>query len=95
MNLDKLTLKSQELFQKAHTIAVEKGQQAIEPIHFLGALLADDQGIAVHIIPRPQQTIQPIKQQRQHKKTCSDGQQEQKCDQAYSHSADAPNHDRV
>jgi ATP-dependent Clp protease ATP-binding subunit ClpB len=49
MNLDKLTLKSQELFQKAHTIAVEKGQQAIEPIHFLGALLADDQGIAVSI----------------------------------------------
>jgi len=49
MNLDKLTLKSQELFQKAHTIAVDKGQQAIEPIHFLGALLADDQGIAVSI----------------------------------------------
>ena len=49
MNLDKLTLKSQELFQKAHTIAVEKGQQAIEPIHFLGALLADEQGIAVSI----------------------------------------------
>ena len=49
MNLDKLTLKSQELFQKAHTIAVEKGQQAIEPIHFLGALLTDDQGIAVSI----------------------------------------------
>ena len=49
MNLDKLTLKSQELFQQAHTIAVDKGQQAIEPIHFLGALLADNQGIAVSI----------------------------------------------
>lgn len=49
MNFDKLTVRSQELFQKAHTIAVDKGQQAIEPIHFLGAMLADDQGIAVSI----------------------------------------------
>nr|WP_321403930.1 ATP-dependent chaperone ClpB [uncultured Desulfobacter sp.] len=49
MNFDKLTVKSQELFQQAHTLAVDKGQQAIEPIHFLGAMLADDQGIAVSI----------------------------------------------
>ncbi|WP_320044919.1 ATP-dependent chaperone ClpB [uncultured Desulfobacter sp.] len=49
MNFDKLTVKSQELFQQAHTLAVDKGQQAIEPIHFLGAMLTDDQGIAVSI----------------------------------------------
>ena len=49
MNFDKLTVKSQELFNQAHSLAVEKGQQAIEPIHFLGAMLADDQGIAVSI----------------------------------------------
>ncbi len=49
MNFEKLTVKSQELFQQAHTLAVEKGQQAIEPIHFLGAMLADAQGIAVSI----------------------------------------------
>jgi len=49
MNFDKLTVKSQELFQQAHTLAVDKGQQVIEPIHFLGAMLADDQGIAVSI----------------------------------------------
>ncbi|WP_035237755.1 ATP-dependent chaperone ClpB [Desulfobacter vibrioformis] len=49
MNFDKLTVKSQELFQQAHTLAVEKGQQAIEPVHFLGAMLADSQGIAVSI----------------------------------------------
>ncbi len=49
MNFDKLTVKSQELFQHAHSLAVEKGQQAIEPIHFLGAMLKDDQGITVSI----------------------------------------------
>ncbi|WDP91887.1 MAG: ATP-dependent chaperone ClpB [Desulfobacter sp.] len=50
MTFDKLTMKSQELIQQAHSLAGEKGHQAIEPIHFLGAMLRDGQGIAVSIL---------------------------------------------
>ncbi len=49
MTFDKLTVKSQELIQQAHSLAGEKGHQAIEPIHFLGAMLKDSQGITVSI----------------------------------------------
>jgi len=50
MKLDKLTVKSQELLQSAHDIAQESGNQAIEPIHFLKAMLKDDQGIVLSIL---------------------------------------------
>ncbi|MEH0018319.1 MAG: ATP-dependent chaperone ClpB [Desulfobacter sp.] len=50
MTFDKFTVKSQELVQQAHTLVVEKGHQAIEPVHFLGAMLGDTQGIAVSIL---------------------------------------------
>jgi len=49
MTFDKLTVKSQELIQQAHSLAGEHGQQAIEPIHFLRAMLNDNQGMAVSI----------------------------------------------
>ena len=49
MTFDKLTVKSQETIQQAHSLAGEKGHQAIEPIHFLGAMLQDGQGMAVSV----------------------------------------------
>jgi ATP-dependent Clp protease ATP-binding subunit ClpB len=39
------TLKSQEALQQAHRIAQENGQQAIEPIHLLAALLDQEDGV--------------------------------------------------
>ena len=50
MRFDKFTIKSQELIHQAHSLAGDKGHQAIEPIHFLGALLKDTQGMAVSIL---------------------------------------------
>ncbi|MCG8619870.1 MAG: AAA family ATPase, partial [Desulfobacterales bacterium] len=50
MNLEKFTVKSQELIQQAQTLAVERGHQAISPIHFLAALLGDAQGVAVSVL---------------------------------------------
>ncbi|HCY85783.1 MAG TPA: ATP-dependent chaperone ClpB [Desulfobacteraceae bacterium] len=50
MNLEKFTVKSQELIQQAHTLAVERGHQAISPIHFLAAMLGDRQGVAVSVL---------------------------------------------
>ena len=52
MKLDKLTVKSQELIQSAHEMAKKSGHQAIEPIHFLKAMLADDQGIVLSILKK-------------------------------------------
>jgi ATP-dependent Clp protease ATP-binding subunit ClpB len=46
------TLKSQEALQRAHSIAVELGQQALEPIHLLASLLSQDDGIISPLIDK-------------------------------------------
>ncbi|HVK40188.1 MAG TPA: Clp protease N-terminal domain-containing protein [Candidatus Kapabacteria bacterium] len=45
MNFQKLTLKSQETMQAAQEIASSYGNQYIEPVHLLGAMLQDSAGI--------------------------------------------------
>ncbi len=45
MNFQKLTLKSQEVLQRAQELAGEASHQAIEPEHVLAALLSDANGI--------------------------------------------------
>jgi len=45
MNLQKFTLKSQEALQTAQEIAQGYGNQSIEPIHLLAALIQDSAGI--------------------------------------------------
>ncbi|MBU1345170.1 MAG: ATP-dependent chaperone ClpB [Proteobacteria bacterium] len=52
MKLDKLTVKSQELLQTAHDMAQKYGNQAIEPVHFLKAMVEDDQGIVLSILKK-------------------------------------------
>ncbi len=44
------THKSQEALQLAHNIAVEHGQQALEPIHLLASLLLQEDGLVSAII---------------------------------------------
>ncbi|MEK7452468.1 MAG: Clp protease N-terminal domain-containing protein, partial [Patescibacteria group bacterium] len=46
------TLKSQEALQRAHNIAIENGQQALEPIHLLVALVTQPDGIVPLIIDK-------------------------------------------
>jgi len=46
------TLKSQEAIQTAHNIAVENGQQALEPIHLLSSLLGQDDGVVSAIVDK-------------------------------------------
>lgn len=50
MKFDKLTIKSQELIQTAHDLALRKNNQAIDPVHFLKAILLDDQGMSTAIL---------------------------------------------
>ncbi|WP_299976873.1 ATP-dependent chaperone ClpB [Desulfobacula sp.] len=52
MELDKLTLKSQKLLQTAHDMAQKYGNQAIEPVHFLKAMIEDDQGVVLSIFKK-------------------------------------------
>ncbi len=52
MNLNKLTIKSQEALEGAQAIAAENVQQAIEPEHLLVSLLKDDEGIPSLILKK-------------------------------------------
>ncbi|MCX6714871.1 MAG: ATP-dependent chaperone ClpB [Candidatus Uhrbacteria bacterium] len=46
------TLKSQEAIQRAHNIALENGQPALEPIHLLVSLLTQQDGIIPTIVDK-------------------------------------------
>ncbi|MCG8638426.1 MAG: ATP-dependent chaperone ClpB [Desulfobacterales bacterium] len=63
MTLDKLTVKSQELFQSAHDLAKKNGNQAIEPVHFLKALVADRQGVVFSILKKIGIALEPLEKE--------------------------------
>ncbi len=50
MRFDRFTIKSQELVQKTQALAAERGNQQMEPEHFLAAMFADREGIAVALM---------------------------------------------
>jgi ATP-dependent Clp protease ATP-binding subunit ClpB len=52
MNLDKYTIKSQEVLQKASEVASGNGQQAIEPGHLLKAILGIDENLISFIVKK-------------------------------------------
>jgi ATP-dependent Clp protease ATP-binding subunit ClpB len=50
MRFDRFTIKSQEVIQKAQSLAAQYGNQQIEPEHLLSAMLADREGTAVAML---------------------------------------------
>ncbi len=52
INFDRLTVKSAEAIQVAANAARQAGNPAIEDVHLLGALLAQDEGIVVPILQK-------------------------------------------
>ncbi|EKD32960.1 MAG: hypothetical protein ACD_76C00106G0001 [uncultured bacterium] len=52
MQPNNFTHRSQEALQHAHNIAVEGGQQALEPIHLLAALLSQEESIVLTIFDK-------------------------------------------
>ncbi len=52
MNAQKLTQKSLEAIQTAQSLALERGQMQIEPLHLFAALLAQPQGLIVQMLGR-------------------------------------------
>src|SRR5437899_3731586 len=52
MDLDKLTLKSQEALQSAQELARNLNQRSVEPAHILHALLSDPEGVVYPLLQR-------------------------------------------
>ena len=52
MNINSLTIKAQEALQTAFTLAREAGQQAVEPLHLLGALTREDDSLSAFLLGR-------------------------------------------
>ncbi|MDA8174065.1 MAG: ATP-dependent chaperone ClpB [Nitrospiraceae bacterium] len=50
MRLDKFTIKAQEAVAESQKLALEKGNQELQPEHLLLALLADSEGVATKIL---------------------------------------------
>src|SRR5262245_49988064 len=49
---DKLTVKAQEAVQRAHGLAQDLGNQQLQPLHLLAALLREDQGIVKPLLQK-------------------------------------------
>jgi ATP-dependent Clp protease ATP-binding subunit ClpB len=52
MRFDKFTIKSQELIQKAQSLASRNNHQQIEPVHLLSAMLDEKEGVARAILSK-------------------------------------------
>jgi ATP-dependent Clp protease ATP-binding subunit ClpB len=50
--MDKLTLKAQEALQNAQSLASERGNPELDPLHLLAAILADSDGIARPVLEK-------------------------------------------
>ncbi len=61
MRFDKFTIKSQELIENSHTLAVKNANQQIETEHMLGAMLDDNNGIVIPILRKLGISIEQLK----------------------------------
>ncbi len=52
LRYDKLTVKAQEALQAAQDIAGKRGQQQLEPLHLLAALVAQQDGVVPPLLNR-------------------------------------------
>ena len=52
MNTNQLTIKAQEALQSAVSLARERGQQAVEPLHLLQVIIADDNALGAFLLGR-------------------------------------------
>ncbi len=52
MNINTLTIKAQEALQSAITLAQERGQQAVEPVHLLSVLIREENALSTFLLGR-------------------------------------------
>lgn len=63
MNFNNFTIKSQEMLQKAVRIASDNGNQAVEPMHLMKALLGDESSVVKFILQKLDVPTERIEQQ--------------------------------
>lgn len=52
MNINSLTIKAQEMLQSAMTLARERGNQSVEPLHILSAIIREDDSLGAFLLGR-------------------------------------------
>ena len=52
MNINSLTIKAQEVLQSAMNLASSNGNQAVEPVHILSAIVAEDDSVGVFLLQK-------------------------------------------
>jgi len=52
MNINNLTIKAQEVLQNAMNVASSQGNQAVEPLHILDAVLSQEQGVGSFLLQK-------------------------------------------
>ncbi len=63
MNLNKLTIKSQEMLEKAANTAQEYNHQEIKPIHLLNAMISNNENFTVSILRKLEKDVNLLRSQ--------------------------------
>ena len=67
MNINTLTIKAQEALQSAFYIASAASNQAVEPVHILAALIAEDDALDTYLLSRIGVNVQPLRSEVQNR----------------------------
>ena len=67
MNINTLTIKAQEALQSAFSIASAASNQAVEPVHILAALIAEDDALDTYLLSRIGVNVQPLSSEVQNR----------------------------
>ncbi|MDE6070510.1 MAG: AAA family ATPase, partial [Alistipes sp.] len=63
MNINTLTIKAQEALQEALSLARERGQQAVEPLHLLSILVREEDSLAAFLLGRAGADVRGLRQE--------------------------------
>ena len=63
MNINSLTIKAQEALQSAVNLAKERGLQAVEPMHLLSVLIAEDDSLSAFLLGRVGVNVRSLREE--------------------------------
>ncbi len=63
MNINTLTIKAQEALQSAVSLARERGQQAVEPLHLLWVLTREEDSLSSFLLGRVGVSLKPLREE--------------------------------
>ena len=63
MNINSLTIKAQEALQSAVNLAKERGQQAVEHMHLLSVLIAEDDSLSAFLLGRVGVNVRSLREE--------------------------------